>query len=246
MSEDWQRDVAVVLAAHGDRAGDRPNATLLAHRDSIAVSSAFRCVTAGVLKGDLDLEAAIAEGIDSGATHLAVYPFFMSDGYFVGQVLPQRIADMGATEKCRLLVPFGLDPELPPLLHSQAATAAKAAGIAPSMARHLIVGHGSELGPASANATRRAAEHSARLGGFARTETAFLEEPPFIDDALADGAGQTVVSGFFSGDGLHAGIDVPEAIRLSKSEAVYAGPIGASPAIPSLIARSVAAAMRQR
>lgn len=245
MSEEWQRDIAIVLAAHGDRAGVRPNATLLAHRDSLAAAFRFRCVTAGVLKGDLSLERAISEAIDSGAREVAVYPFFMSDGYFVGQVLPQRIVEMGATDNCRLLAPLGLDEQLPPLIHADASATATAAGIAPQSARLLIVGHGSELGPASANATRAAADRVSWLAGFAKVDTAFLEEPPFVDDALAETAMPTIVSGFFSGDGLHAGVDVPAAIDQSKAIATYAGAIGASPAVPSLIARSVAAAMRQ-
>jgi sirohydrochlorin ferrochelatase len=57
------------------------------------------------------------------------------------------------------------------------------------------------------------------------------------------------VSGFFSGDGLHAAEDVPEAIAEAGAnaadgagaEAVYAGSIGTSPALVDLIRSSIAA-----
>jgi sirohydrochlorin ferrochelatase len=51
----------------------------------------------------------------------------------------------------------------------------------------------------------------------------------------------TVVLGFFSGDGLHAAEDVPEAISETQAHAVYAGSIGKSPDLPGLIRSSLSA-----
>ncbi len=244
MNSEWQRNVAVILAAHGDRAGATPNAALLRHRDHLASHHHFRSVSAGVLKGEPALEHAVATALASGAGRIAVYPFFMADGYFTGKVLPTRIAEAGAAEACRILPPLGLDSNLPALIHAEALAAAHTANYTPADSRLLLVGHGSELGPASANATRAAAERIAGFGGFAEVVTAFLEEPPFLDDQLAGTRLPTIVAGFFSGDGLHAGEDIPQAIRETGANAIYAGPIGGSPAIPGLIAETIAFTLR--
>jgi sirohydrochlorin ferrochelatase len=100
----------------------------------------------------------------------------------------------------------------------------------------LIVGHGSKIGPASAEATRVVAAAIERAGVFGRVETAFLEEAEFLEDALRRAASTpTIVSGFFSGDGLHAAEDVPEAIAETGASATYAGPIGRSDAVSEIV-----------
>lgn len=243
MTRIGQHDVAVILAAHGDRAGSTPNAGLLRHRDALARGAQFRLVTAGVLKGDPTLEDALAAALGSGAGRIAVYPLFMADGYFVRTVLPARVAAAGAGNSCRILPPLGLDLRLPPLILAAALRSARQAGFAPAASRLLLAGHGSALGPASADATRAAALRIAGLSDFAEVAVAFLEEPPFLDAELAGERRPAIVAGFFSGDGLHAGEDVPQAIRNTGATAVYAGPIGGSDAIPSLIADAVAADM---
>ena len=238
MTTDWQSDVAVILAAHGDRGGAegaRANASLLAHAKSLAASAQFRLVTAGVLKGEPALETALTEAHQSGAARIAVYPFFMADGYFVKSVLPARIEAGAMSPRCRILAPLGIDEQLPALVRAEALAASARAGFDPALSRLLVVGHGSALGPASANATHKAAVSISRLGGFASVATAFLEEPPFLDAALAGTRPPTIVAGFFSGDGLHAGEDVPAAIAEAGANAVYAGSIGAVAAIPSLM-----------
>jgi sirohydrochlorin ferrochelatase len=111
-------------------------------------------------------------------------------------------------------------------------------------ARLLIVGHGSKIGPASAEATRVVANAIEQTGGFGRVETAFLEEPEFLEDALRrDSASPTIVSGFFSGDGLHAAEDVPEAIAETGAVAIYAGSIGKSAQVTGMIRTAISRAL---
>jgi len=113
--------------------------------------------------------------------------------------------------------------------------------------RLLIVGHGSKLGPASASATRKAAARAAITRRFASVTTAFLEEEPFLEDILrASAATPTVVAGFFFGDGLHAGEDVPDAIAEAGANALYTGAIGNSPAVAPLIAAALKTALSGR
>ena len=236
-------DVAVVLAAHGDRGGAAPNSTLRSHRDRLQAMGVFRTVTAGVLNGEPSLESALLATQAAGAQRIAVYPMFMAAGYFTNMVLPERIAAVGLDRQCRILEPLGQDLRIPSLLLDEARAAAAAAGLEPAATRLLIVGHGSKLGPASANATREVASAVARLQSFMSVETAFLEELPFVDAALAGERPPTVVSGFFSGDGLHAQEDVPEAIAEAGGRAVYAGSIGRSAELASIIRDAVEMAM---
>jgi sirohydrochlorin ferrochelatase len=74
---------------------------------------------------------------------------------------------------------------------------------------------------------------------FASVSTAFLEEEPFLEDALRTSNAPTIVAGFFFGDGMHAAEDVPDAIAETCANAVYTGAIGDSPAIARLIATAL-------
>lgn len=234
-------EVAAVLASHGDRAGSDRNSSLLAHAQAVRALTGLATVTAGVLKGEPAIEAALRAAQAAGAGVIVVYPLFMAEGYFARTVLAERIRAAGLEAASRVLAPLGLDPGLPLLMLDDALDTARAGGIDPAGARLLVVGHGSKFGPASAEATVRAGEALRAAGRFGTVATAFLEEAPFLADALTGGQGPTVVSGFFYGDGMHAGEDVPGAIREARSDAVYAGSVGGSKRIASLIAAAIRA-----
>jgi sirohydrochlorin ferrochelatase len=240
MTEGVRAPFAAVLVAHGDRGGPAPNAALAAQAAAIRTLTGAP-VAIGLLKGEPTIEDGLAEAAATGAARIAVYPLFMADGYFM-QKVRERIAATGVAPEPVILTPLGLDPGLPDILAGDAAGMAEREGFIPLTSRLLIVGHGSKLGPASATATRKAAARAALARRFASVTTAFLEEEPFLEDALRASAGPTVVSGFFFGDGMHAGEDVPEAIAETGANAVYAGAIGNSPAVAPLIAAAIAAA----
>ncbi|MGE5266093.1 MAG: DUF4202 family protein [Deltaproteobacteria bacterium] len=235
-------DLAVILAAHGDRGGDQPNTTLLSHASALSERRIFQSVSAGVLRGEPQLEDAVRAAVAGGARCLAIYPMFMSDGYFTSKVLPQRLDTLGVPVDVHIFRPLGSDPRLPDLMLSLALRKATENRWLPSATRLLVVGHGSKIGPASADATRSVAAVIAQSRQFQTVETAFLEESEFLEDALKrSSAAPTVVLGFFAGDGLHSAEDVPEAISESGANAVYAGSIGKSPELQDLILSTAAA-----
>lgn len=242
------KNVAVVIAAHGDR-GQGPenerNQAGITHSEHLSAESIFRSVSFGVLKGKPDLETALSEAIAAQPQAIVIYPFFMADGYFVNTVLPQRLAQIDLAVPHLILTPLGLDPRLVPLIIEQAEKAAIDAGIAEKQGRLLLVGHGSKYGPASANATRHALQliEQSLPNVFAETDVAFLEEKPFLNDQLFSSPRPTVVSGFFNGDGLHAGEDVPNTIASTKTGALYTGPIGADPGVTILIKNAICNAL---
>ena len=235
-----RHDLAVILAAHGDRGGEDPNASLRRHCSALATEGGYHSVAAGILRGEPSLEDSVLTAIASGAKSIAVYPMFMAEGYFTSKVLVQRLAALEIAIDVHVMPPLGADPRMSALMLAQAIATADASGTEPAAARLLIVGHGSKLGPASADATRAVAAEIAKERRFARVESAFLEEAEFLSDALQRALHTpTVVLGFFSGDGLHAADDVPEAIATTAACAIYAGSIGRSPRVVDLIRSSI-------
>lgn len=245
MNATSESSVALVLAAHGDRGGPSQNQGLAAHVAALAGANRYASVSGGVLNGEPSLEAALAQADASGATQIIIYPMFMSAGYFVKTVLAERIPVAGLKTPTGILQPLGLDNRVPLLMLENALRGSKAAELDPASTRLLVVGHGSKHGPENADSTKRAARSLAPHSPFARIETAFLEEQPFIADALENYSGTSVVAGFFSGDGLHASNDIPEVIKQSGARALYTGPIGLHPRIPELIASSVHSALAE-
>lgn len=231
------QSLAVVFASHGDRGGASPNAALQRQAEAVRALTGLNVLT-GMLKGDPTIEQAVADAAATGAARVVIYPLFMADGYFV-QKVHERVHTAGVTPEPQILAPLGLDPGLPDVLVQEAAAAAETRGFEPLKSRLLIVGHGSKLGPASATATRKAAARAALARRFASVTTAFLEEEPFVEDALRASTTPTVVAGFFFGDGMHAGEDVPDAIAETGANAIYTGAIGNSPAVAPLIAAAL-------
>lgn len=237
------RRIGLILAAHGERGGEAANRSLIAHAEAMAGMAGIAAVGAGVLKGEPTIEQALATVAAEGPEEILVYPYFMSDGYFVSKVLPQRIRDAGPVPPTRILPPLGLDPGLPALMIAAALGAASGAGFVAEASRLLIVGHGSQGSRASALATELLATRLAATGHFNEVSAAFLEEPPFVRDSLEGQRPPTVVAGFFSGDGLHAAQDVPEAIAWAGAEAVYCGAIGGHPGVTGLISAAIERAL---
>lgn len=238
-----EASVAIVLAAHGDRGGDGANKHLAAHAKEIAENGDFAGVFYGVLNGNPLLENALDQADGCGASQIIVYPLFMSAGYFVKTVLADRVAAQGLRTPTGIMQPLGMDKRLALLMLEHSLRTSKAAGIVPGEARLLVVGHGSKHGPESADATKRAARMLSSHSPYTRVETAFIEEEPLLKDALERYDGTTVVAGFLSGDGLHAGEDIPDAIKETGAHALYTGPIGLHPRIPDLVLSSLMKAL---
>lgn len=235
---------AVVLAAHGERGGAFTNAALLKHADRLREQLTFACVSAGVLSGEPKIEDALAAARDSKAERIFIYPFFMANGYFVGKVLPQRIADASVTDITTVLPPLGVDPRLPALMQEEAVECARENGLKAHECRLLVAGHGSKGARASKIATEAIAKKLLGTGSFAEVGVGLLEEPPLLDDALAACDRPTIIAGFFSAPGLHAGEDVPQAMARAKTQTVFTGAIGASPGVSDLIVNGVLSSLR--
>jgi sirohydrochlorin ferrochelatase len=230
---------AVVIVAHGDRAGRERNAALLSHTDYVRRKLNLGHVTCGVLNGEPDVQLAFEEISAGSFDKVLIYPFFMSNGYFVDRILPERLIGTALTDIAEIMTPLGLEERLPKIMLNSTLEAARSKNFSPEESSLLVVGHGSKYGRASAASTENMAANLAALSQFSRVSTAYLEEHPFLHSVLTAERNPLVIAGFFAGDGMHAHEDVPVAIEETGANAVYTGPIGTHPAISDLICKSI-------
>ena len=234
-----ESDVAILLAAHGERGGRRDNAILRGHAEVLAAQLPDVAVAPGVLSGAPSIEEAVAALRHSGASRLLVYPFFLSDGFFVRVRLAKRLESVAAGWPVHVLGPLGLDPHFPALVARQAHVAAETAKLSPAGACLLLVGHGSARGPIPREAAQRVAAAMQPQLDFHEVRLAFLEEPPFYEDVLKDAPRPLVVLGLLVGEGLHSHEDVATAAEEATGHVVYTGPVGAMPGIGDLMRQAL-------
>jgi sirohydrochlorin ferrochelatase len=176
------------------------------------------------------------EGAVQGLTRPMIYPFFMAEGYFTGEVLPRRLKQLPVP--CRQLPAFGSDEDLPRLIGDAALAGAAAAGLQPATSTLLLAAHGSQVSPASRIATLRLAERLSGKLPFRAIVPGFIEEAPFLTDT-ARGLGGALCLPLFTLSAGHVLGDVPEAL----AEADFVGPllphIGAHPDVPAMIAAAL-------
>lgn len=222
----------VLIVAHGERGGNSDNVALLSLAERVAqilVPSAL--VAPAVLNGTPALSDAVSFLKARGCLKLTVYPLFMSAGYFTSVRLPRQLADYCGAMEWQVVAPLGLDANLPELICRRAREAAERPLDSENV---LIVAHGSRTSPESAMAAQNIASSVRASGLFASVESAFLEEPPFLDDVIAAADTRRLVIGLFAGDGRHARNDVLEALEATSH--VYLGAVGTWPEIADLVA----------
>lgn len=171
-----------------------------------------------------------------------VYPLFMAEGYFTGEVLPRRLKDIPVA--ARQLPAFGTDPALPALIAEAALLGACQGGLILEETALLLAAHGSQVSPASKQATLALAETLAGSLPFRAIVTGFIEEAPFLGDA-AGGLGPALCLPLFTLNAGHVLKDVPEALAEAGFAGPVLGPIGAHPAVPRLIAAALARQLMQ-
>ncbi len=225
----------MILVAHGDRGGEGANGALHAQAERLSRTVCGRDVVVGLLNGHPSLEDAVAR-----VRHCArvdVFPLLMSEGYFTDTVIPSRLDPGAPAERFVLHRPLGCAQALTSLVEDEALAGALKLGFSPKDVTVLLAGHGAKSNTRARLAIEVHADRLRHRAVFGRIDTTYLEEPPFLADALAGLTGPTVVVGMFISDGLHAAEDVPEAMRRAVHvPAFYTGAIGAHPAVSKIVA----------
>jgi sirohydrochlorin ferrochelatase len=161
-----------------------------------------------------------------------VYPLFMACGWFTQSQLPDRMAAAGATRGWRIAAPFGCDAAVQDLAVAQAVAAG-----APEV---ILAAHGSGRSARPAEiAHALALRIAAATGRPARA--AFIDEAPRLADLTGLAAGAACLP-FFALPGGHVTDDLPAALARAGLSGPILPPVGSDPAVPSLIARAIAAA----
>lgn len=233
---------ALLLAAHGERRPGADNDGVLRIARALAGRGLVSEVQVGFINGVPSIGDALAS---LAARRIVVYPLFASSGYFTRDRLVQLIDEAdGESRDVRILPPLGLDPGLPQLATAFVKRAARQHGLAAGRCTVIFLAHGSRRNSASREATERIARAVESRGVFHEVRTAFLEERPFLDEAVATVPGPAIVVGLFSGEGMHGAGDAPRLTAESgRDNVVFAGVIGGAPGVEDLVARSVGEAL---
>lgn len=234
-------DVAVVLAAHGERRPEARNENVKRIERALAQKGFAAQVTAGFISG----QPSVREALDMvTAPRAFVYPLFAANGYFTRDRLARLVDEADSRNRAtRILTPLGLDPGLPALLFERAAEQAHAHGFGRAAAL-VLLGHGSRRYPQSSEAASRLAQAIRSRGWFSAVEVALLEQHPFLHEAVAPFHQPVIVVGLFSGDGLHGAIDARRVIaELGRDDVVYIGAMGALPGVEGLVETAVRQAL---
>ncbi|MBA5778767.1 hypothetical protein H2509_16705 [Stappia sp. F7233] len=231
-----QRPV-LLLVAHG--AGDFPGANdgIVALASRIGGRLPELDVRTAVLNGRPDVEAVVRDiGPDRDVT---VYPHFLSDGYFVRDALPKRLA--GLRQPVRMLSPLGLMPGLASIA-AHALRRALGPGALPPI---VVVSHGSAVGARPRGATLSFAKSLRRALGGPQMACTFLEEEPLFEEKLGAIEKDAAVIRFFAANGGHAEIDVAKELRKRGHTGFVSDPVGLMPGVGELVARNARSAERR-
>ncbi|MXU66484.1 sirohydrochlorin chelatase [Oceanomicrobium pacificus] len=229
-----------------------PHILLVAHGtsgDSTALDADFASIAEGIATRLGGAEVSVATLAVKGGLHTAlakipasqpvrVMPYFMSNGWFVSDLLTRRIAQ-SARPDAELLTPLGLLPGLAGL----AAAAIRA--VAPARLGEttlVIAAHGSPSDPRPAKVVRDLAGDLHATLGLGAVRCGFVDEAPSLADALAVD-GPALCLPFFASRAGHVLDDLPEALDQSGFAGPVLDPVGLWPDVPALVADAITAQM---
>jgi sirohydrochlorin ferrochelatase len=227
-----------VIVAHGAPSDPDPldrEVKELAQRVE-ALAGGLRVLGATLSKSG-SLETALKDTGPAPAT--LIYPFFMSNGWFVSKELRRRVAAT-ADAQVHYLEPFGLDDSVPALCVMRARQTIEEMGQHARSAVLVLAAHGSQKGPAAADAARAIQERIVAAAAFKEVRLGFVEEAPTIAEAAAGLGGLPAVClPLFATTAGHVLGDIPEQL----AEAGFQGKLMAAIGEDEEVARVIAAAL---
>ena len=171
------------------------------------------------------------------ADEAVVVPLFVSEGYFVEQVLPREFG-LGERDRgedgptFRYADPVGTHPAMTDVIAARARRLLKNDGesadgptggadpVAPEDAALAVVGHGTERNPNSADAIYQHVEALREQSDFAEVGALFMDEAPYVEDVREEFAAEEIaVVPLFVADGFHTQDEIPELLGLTDDPA---------------------------
>jgi len=239
---------ALLLIGHGSNRLPDAARSLLAHAEVIRETGGFGEVKVGMLSGEPNVASVIGT-LTASVVH--VVPFFLNDGYFTRIAIPDLLLPLASASRViRFCPPVGAHRGIATLIETRLLRHCDMFGIDPKSLSVLLVGHGSGKAPGRARTLLRHAATLETGGQFGWVRIAYLEEAPFVAEALASARGHVVaVVGCLANEGKHATKDLPCLIAEERDQRgthwppVHdLGSIGDDEAMPQLIMDQVTAA----
>lgn len=234
MRKKSQAEHGVLLVAHGERGGRLNNANLLELADQVRANLGHVEVSAAVLKGNPSLEHGWQQ---LSASSRMIYPFFMSDGYFVSRILPKKISEaIGISfDELEILAPFGVSRYLASNVISALRWELIRLNRMGERPPVLIAAHGASLDKQS---SRRAGELATALemyGCFGPISCAFLDEGPYLEDVAPHLSPDSIVLPLFNGLGSHAVDDMARIKAECQYGVHFVAPVGSHRWVANLV-----------
>lgn len=233
---------SALIVAHGSPSSPGgPERAIRALAGEVAGGLPGWTVRGATLAAPGALEAALV-ALPAGSP--LVFPFFMSDGWFVRSRLPQR-AMAAAGEGGRQLRPLGDSPALRRLCLDHTRAACVEAGFAPDHTAVLIAAHGSPHDARAGRAAEAVVRHLAAAGTFREVRLGFIEQPPFLH-AAARLAAPALCLPFFALQAGHVEIDLPQALQEAAFPGPQLPPIGGHPDVVQIVRTALRAGVSRR
>lgn len=233
---------ALLIVAHGDGGaepqdiGTRQLTARLADRLAMPVACAMLrrpetlLAARDVLFGASDLWPAAERDV-------IVYPFFMTEGWFVKQKLPRALKSAGFDDWLRL-DPFGKDPALLAYLDRKLTGIAARHGRTKATLNAALIAHGSGSGEAGSRLTTEALQDALAEHGWSNLAVGFIEEAPFYDALISERQPDAVI-GLFVTSGTHAVNDVASAVAATPSVKEHVLAVGLEDEVTDMVLRQV-------
>ena len=226
-----------LIVAHGqpsDPAG--PEAEIAALAADVGAVLPDWQIKGATLASPGALEAAIA-----GMNAPRIFPFFMSDGWFIRENLPGRLEAAGYGG-LHILTPFGLLAGAHKLAQTMAIRAAAAAHWTQTETVLVLAAHGSGRSPHPAIAAREIADEIGVHTAFRAIRVGFIEEEPHLADVLRGTGPCSLLLPLFVARWGHVIGDIPKAVEVSGFKGRVLPPLGQDAQVPKLIADAIVAA----
>jgi sirohydrochlorin cobaltochelatase len=240
---------ALLLIGHGSERLQDAARPLLTHARVIRETGRFAEVKVGMLFGEPNI-ASVSATLSAPVVH--VVPFFLNDGYFTRIVIPSLLLPLASASRViRFCPPVGLHDGVAALIEARLLRHCETFGTDPKSLSVLLVGHGSARSPGRARTLLRHAATLEAGNRFGRVRVAYLEESPFVAEALASARGHVVaVVACLANEGKHTIDDLPGLIAAERVERgthwppVHdLGAIGSDEAMPRLVMDQVGRAV---
>jgi sirohydrochlorin cobaltochelatase len=234
----------VLLVGHGSHLNASSSAPVIAHAHWLRERARYDEVHTGFWKEEPPLSRALEA---FSVEDITVVPLFISNGYFVQEVIPREMRMQGP-KSCidgrivRYTPAIGDHPALARVIQQRAEEAG-----ATSEDALAVLGHGTPRNPESERNVYRQSDYVRDLGTFAEVTTVFLDQEPSMRNVFdMVSARRVVMVPLFIADGWHVGETIPEDMAIEANAErpdgralLYASAVGTHPAVTEVIIQLV-------